>query len=173
MLKQIYYFLFFIFIFSSAIADNEIVSYTSTQEYISNSQAKMTPDGRYIVYVSTSYDIAYIVTKIFLYDRKNNSTELISETPVNTGRLSFPSISNDGRYIVYQSTELNQTNDVLPASLMLKYSSPETYYYHIYIHDRLLGKTTLVSANQDNPDSQHGNIFPKISGDGKTLIYVQ
>jgi Tol biopolymer transport system component len=69
-------------------------------------------DGRYIVYESTSKNIAcnytsdHDISNIFLFDNETNTAECVSVDPAGhpgDGSFQHPMISADGRYVAFDS----------------------------------------------------------------------
>lgn len=70
-----------------------------------------------------------------------------------------PEISDDGRYVAFQTTaQLSPVDtNVLP---------------DIYVHDRLTGRTSLVSQQPSGfAPTDFGSFDPDISGDGRHIVY--
>lgn len=97
-----------------------------------------------------------------------------STTPGASDGASFtPSISGDGRFVVYGSRAQNLSP--LPTS--------SSYYYYsggdIYAFDRIAGTTSLVSINSDGTAGADGPFYyyygstsPRISRDGATIAFT-
>jgi hypothetical protein len=128
--------------------------------------ARMSSDGRYIVYLSFANDIAPPDTNfsgdIFLYDQQTGTNERVNWT--YDGLLSNfgsfgPSITDDGRFVVWES----DANNMVPGDTNAKYD--------IFLRDRLLGLTKRLSisleGDQGNGTSQHSSITP----DGKFVVF--
>lgn len=79
--------------------------------------------------------------------------------------LGGSSVSSTGRYFVFQSTANNLVEDDL---------STAGYYglFNIFLYDRLLDKTTLISRNLAGIQGNANNFSPAISGDGSTIAYM-
>lgn len=87
--------------------------------------AAMTPDGRYIAFVSAANDLVAGDTNgipdVFLRDRQAGQTKLVSVGALSTstssprGSSESPVITPDGRYVAFQSTATNLVPGV-PAS---------------------------------------------------------
>ncbi len=99
----------------------------------------MSADGRYVTYDPDG--------SIFLYDRQSNTTITIA-SPANGFACSAPSISADGHYIVYQSSNGTQS--------------------FVYIYDNNPSDAHYQQTTQLVPGSS-----PAISGDGKTIVVEQ
>ncbi|MCX7634721.1 MAG: hypothetical protein N2Z74_03130, partial [Syntrophales bacterium] len=124
-------------------------------------------DGNYIVYSSSSTNLAGGVStsysQIYLYDRRNGSTTLVTKTADGTpgnGSSTYPVISGDGRYIAFKSSATNLTNPALSSA-----------YDLIFLHDRQSGVTTLVSKSAAGVKSDKGCSYPGISRDGKYVVF--
>lgn len=168
-----------LFVCSSSLAETQIISKDISAVTDNHYQASITPNGRYIVYVSTAKDIVAgdnnDYADIFLYDSETKQTKRISNEvneSANGGASSYPSISDDGHYIVYQSKAYNLTVDNFADSLTHNNNNSSYFYSHIYLYDVWLNKTILVSKNEYNSNSRYGSFFPKISGNGKSIVYV-
>jgi Tol biopolymer transport system component len=105
------------------------------------------------------------VSDIFVRDRAANTTRLVSVVSTDTrsgNRRSFnPSISSDGRYLLFESeasdlvaNDLNGTNDV-------------------FVRDLVLGTTSLVSLDLVGAHSANGaSHSPVMTPDGRYLAFV-
>ena len=123
-------------------------------------------DGRYVAYTSSADNLldadSDFVSDIFVYDRQTKTTELISVSSNNVKGndfSEFTSISGDGRFVVFSSN----ADNLIP--------SDNNDYYDVFIRDRLLGTTEIVSNSssgvQGNADSSHG----VISSDGNFIVF--
>lgn len=76
------------------------------------------------------------------------------------GASLTPSISNDGRYVVFMTNASNLvTNDT-------------NGYNDIYLKDTVTGTYTIVSVDSSgNQANNHSDVGPVISGDGEYVIY--
>jgi len=71
----------------------------------------------------------------------------------------YPSVSDDGRYVVFQSN----TSNLIDGEPVVG--------THIYLRDRVLGQTTLISRNPFAVPASGVSELPKISADGSTVVY--
>jgi Tol biopolymer transport system component len=138
-------------------------------------------DGRYVVFDSWSANLVAGDVNgradVFLHDRTTGVTELISMgpdgQPGNDGSWNprFPTISADGRYVVFQSV----ANNLAPGDDNECEASPpfpETVSCHdIYLRDREAGTTTLVSRGMDGNAGNGVSSQPIISTDGSTIVF--
>ncbi|MEA2368072.1 MAG: hypothetical protein QOH38_790 [Thermoleophilaceae bacterium] len=120
-----------------------------------NNQAHMTPDGRYVVWSSTSNDISPQdpngLTDIYRRDLTTNTTQLVSVNTTGTGGSdpgSFGSlITPDGRYVAFFSN----ATDIASAG------TPDTNGMgDIFIRDMTAGTTQYVSLNSTGTAAASG-----------------
>lgn len=89
---------------------------------------------------------------ITLVSENNGITSLVTDT---SGMAERPHTSNDGRFVVYEQTDLNG-------------------YQQIYYHDLVVGGSpTLISSSFLNPNTgaNGDSLRPRISGDGSTIVF--
>lgn len=128
--------------------------------------ARMTPDGRYLVFVSEAGNLTTnahaLVTDVFLRDRTTGAIQLISLSAdgASGGNAdSFaPAISADGQWIAFQSTATNLT------------AIPSTNT-QIYLRDVANNQTRLISAGIDGTAGNGESRFPLISADGRWVAF--
>ncbi|MBI3818313.1 MAG: PD40 domain-containing protein [Planctomycetes bacterium] len=123
-------------------------------------------DGRYIAFFSDATNLVAdktnTVRDIYVRDRFLNLTERASLA--NTGGegnddSSFPSISADGRFVVFES---HATNLV---------ANDQNHARDIFVRDRLLGTTERVSVATDGTEANGASAFPRISVDGRFVVF--
>jgi WD40 repeat protein/DNA-directed RNA polymerase specialized sigma24 family protein len=108
---------------------------------------------------------------IFVLDRQANSVTRVSVAADGSdadGWSSSPSISVDGRWIVFASSAKNlvaKTGSAPnPEQATLVNSA-------IYIYDRNEGSTAQISLAPDGGEPNGGSFLPTISADGRWIIY--
>lgn len=129
----------------------------------------MTPDGRYVVFYSdasnlVSNDTNGQVIDIFRRDTLTGVTELVSVNAAGTGsgngRCNTPSISADGRYVVFDSI----ASDLVP--------NDTNFSFDIFVRDMQLNVTHLVSVNSagtgSGDDPSQGS---RISANGRYVAF--
>ncbi len=136
----------------------------------SSSDSDISADGRFVVFGSRASNLVSNDTNrshdIFTHDMQTGQTICVSMSsnpePVEANSGSYhPSISADGRYVVFDSYANNLAID------------DDNSAYDIFIHDTNLGKTSLLSlrsrndANEGNGDSE----WPAISADGRYVVF--
>jgi Tol biopolymer transport system component len=105
----------------------------------SSRSSSMSPDGRYVAFVSASSDLvpgdANNIEDIFVRDMQLGSTVLASPGAISAAPYGsdFPKISPDGHYVAFFSTATN----LIPGI---------TNRAEIYVRDLVAGTTTLASA---------------------------
>ncbi len=124
-------------------------------------------DGRFVAFDSGAANLippgASGTWHVFVRDRRSGSTEIVSVD--STGRpgnnYSYaPSISADGRYVVFHSSATNLIPDDTNGS------------YDIFLRDRLLGTTERVSIGPEGVQANSDSFEPVISADGTCVAFA-
>ena len=122
----------------------------------SSSLGSISDDGQYISYISDADNIVAGdingATDIFVYDRLNQTTELISlglDGAAANGMSEQASISDDGRYIAFLSDADNLVADDTNSSA------------DIFVRDLLTQTTQKIDVDS----------FPLLSGDAQSLVF--
>ncbi|HRF96130.1 MAG TPA: hypothetical protein PLZ51_13085, partial [Aggregatilineales bacterium] len=104
--------------------------------------AIISSDGRYVVFTSTATNLVPNDTNgmqdIFIYDTQTGQITLVSASSagvIGNNNSGYPSISNDGRYVLFVSQASNLV------------ASDTDINYDIYIKDMQTGQLTLESLN--------------------------
>jgi Tol biopolymer transport system component len=127
--------------------------------------ARITPDGRYVVFGSFSTDLvdgdANNFDDVFVRDRVAGTTERVSVATDGTegnGHSVYGTISDDGRYVAF-----NSAASTLSANDM-------NILGDVFLRDRQAGTTVRLS---DAPSEQANGAssFVAISGDGSSVAY--
>lgn len=130
---------------------------------------EISADGRYVVFESSSTNLdpnssgdPNLDRYIFLHDRQTGKTKMVSVSsdgvPSN-GPSVYPSISADGRYIVFASSGTNLVPNKTTAPL------------NIFLHDQQTGKTTLISKSSEGVGGNSISKYPTISANGQYIAY--
>jgi Tol biopolymer transport system component len=132
-----------------------------------SSGARSSDDGRFVVFESNASDLVpgdtNESTDIFVRDLQLDTTRLVSVNAAGTGSGNsssfFPSITPDGRFVVFQSsaTDLTAINGN-PVSTC------------IYVRDLVAQTTTLASLDSSNV-ALHGSFAPSITPDGRFVVF--
>ncbi len=131
-------------------------------------------DGSYIVFESYSNNLIENDINenadIFVYSIENETIELVSITfenkQANHGS-SAPSISADGRFVVFHSSARN----LVPGDNKRSDDS-EWNFSDVYLRDRKLKKTEIISVNLDSKPGNHPSFHGSISGDGLYVAFT-
>ena len=122
-------------------------------------------DARYVVFTSDAADLVVGdnngAADIFVRDRFTGATEIVSLSSTGTqGTLPsiVGSISDDGRYVVMESVAQLSTYPARPYSM-------------IYLRDRTIGVTTLLSVSQGGWPANSTSYYPVISANGRVVIF--
>ena len=125
-------------------------------------------DGRYVVFSSSASNLVPGDTNaqadVFVRDLVTDTTERVNVdsngNQANNG-AGHPSISDDGRYVVFGSSS---TNLVL---------GDTNNFYDIFLHDRSMGITELISINSNGnqANSSSTSVWTSISGDGRYVVF--
>lgn len=133
-------------------------------------------DGRFIAFASNAFNLVPNDTNkqddIFVRDMVTGTTEIISTNSQGnrteaTGSSTEPDISDDGRYVVFQSI----SSKLVPDDTNIDFD--------IFVKDRQTGKTTRVSTDSagrqgtytTDADTGVGAFSPSISGDGRYVAF--
>lgn len=132
-----------------------------------STQPAITPDGRYVVFVSAATNLVpgdtNGVADVFVHDV---ATGLLERVSLGAGGVecdqacSYPAISADGRYVVFNtgSTTLvaGDTNNSLD----------------VYVRDRVNGTNELVSSNAAGTPGNAASFGAAVSSDGRYVTFV-
>jgi Tol biopolymer transport system component len=127
----------------------------------------ISPDGRFVVFQSRASNIVPGDTNssrdIFLRDTLTNTTTRVSVDSAGNqanSNAGIPSISRDGRFVVFYSNasnlvpgDTNNTDD-------------------IFVRDRLTNTTTLVSLDSAGNQGNNYSYSPSLSDDGRFVAFT-
>lgn len=91
------------------------------------------------------------------------TTVLVSKNEnsvVGNNRSGNPDMSFDGRYVVFESMATNLTTDSVTNNRL-----------HIYRKDTITGELVLVSSDADGLEANKSGVSPKISNDGRYVVF--
>jgi hypothetical protein len=129
-------------------------------------------NGRFVAFVSAASNLVESDTNgsvpdIFVRDRANNSTELVSLNPNGIQANSSsenPSINDNGQFVAFQSNATNlisdDTNDDTNGSIS-----------DVFVRDRVGETTELISRNSNQTQANLTSGNPSISGDGQFVAF--
>lgn len=126
-------------------------------------------DGRLVVFLSLASNLVEGdnngLMDVFVYDRNTDLVELASigfDGAPADGVPSRPSISSDGRYVVFESTANNLVEGDTPDL------TPE-----VFLFDRLTRKTEFISLTSEGEQIEQDAFSrrPAISADGRYVVF--
>ena len=150
----------------------EMVSVSVTTGFGGNSTSSnpiISLDGRFVAFTSIASDLVandtnFFLQDVFVRDMQTGVTSLVSvNTTGGSGNMSSgsPSISDDGRFIAFESAAFNLVANDTNSSIQ-----------DVFLRDRQLNTTTLVSQRVTNDGSgSNASINPVISGNGLFVAY--
>jgi len=157
-----------IFVHDTVTGTTALVSVdsASVQANGASDNPAISSNGRYVAFRSAATNLVAIdangADDIFVRDTVAGTTALVSVDSASVqanGASDNPSISTDGRYVVFQSAASNLV------------AADANGFVDIFIRDTVAGTTTLVSVNsaalQANDDSNR----PLISSDGQYVAF--
>jgi Tol biopolymer transport system component len=131
-------------------------------------QGHLSDDGRYVTFESDASNLVGDDTNrardVFVHDRETGTTTRVStgaDGEQGDGPSSSPSISDDGRYVAFESDASNldrlDTNGATD----------------VFVHDRRTGSTSRISNVEPAPDEAGAarSEAPSISGDGRHVLF--
>src|SRR5882672_1032522 len=125
-------------------------------------------DGRFVSFQSYSNNLVLGDTNgtpdVFVRDRQLGTTERVSVTTggAQGSNLSeFSGVSDDGRFVVFDSYA---SDLALPA--------PPNGGNQIYLRDRLISTTVLLSLNGSGAPADGASLYPSISSDGRFVAFA-
>lgn len=151
---------------SSAAAITRIPGMGGAQPNGFSGRPAISGDGRYIAFESNASNLVPDDTNgrtdIFLYDTQTGSMKRVSVASDGTQANSYsgtPSISADGRYVVFESLASNLV------------ANDENKAWDVFIHDTVTGQTRLVSASTSGNPGNGSSLHADISADGRFVTF--
>ena len=131
-----------------------------------SSSPSISGDGRYVAFESQADDLIAGDTNLFpfsdilLHDRQTGATTLVSVDWTGAqgdGPSSSPSISDNGRYVAFESEADLVAGDIS--------------FFDIFVRDLLAGTTILVSVDWTGAQADGNSYSPSISADGRYVAF--
>lgn len=145
------------------------LSSTGTEGNGGSTYSKISFNGRYVLFTSTASNFASNdnngTEDIFLRDTVNATTELISiSTTGSTGNYQSGGdlgldISRDGKYVVFTSSASNLVTTDTGGKM------------DVFVRDRTLGTTTLISMSDSGIQGNGDSRRPSISCEGSRITF--
>lgn len=128
---------------------------------------RLSADGRFVTFVSFADNLIPDDTNqkpdVFVHDRQTGETVRVSvayDGSQANGDSTHPDISDDGRYVTFQSEATN---------LVLGDSNEVT---DIFVYDRQTGLTTRANLTSYGVQSNKPSGSPAISADGRWIVFA-
>ncbi|GLW33185.1 TolB family protein [Actinoplanes regularis] len=138
----------------------------ATEQY-NTGQPRISPDGRFVVYVSDSprqvADDTNRRSDVILYDRQADTRSRISVAAggvQGNGSSSDPTISADNRYVGFASSSTN---------LVAGDTNRKT---DVFVYDRQLSRPVRVSVSSQAVEADGESGSPAISAEGRYVTYA-
>jgi hypothetical protein len=137
----------------------------------SSAAVSISNDGRFIAFRSSASNLVNGLMdgyqQIFVYDRQQKQTELISRASSMNGELGElavghnyePSISANGRYVSFRSHASNLIQ------------GENSVYGHVFVYDRQTAMITLASASPEGTHADSGSLYSAINSDGNLVMF--
>ena len=133
----------------------------------------MSPDARFVVFDSNADNLVPNDTNttvdVFVRDRTLGTTERVSVASDGSEKIppftnyndpGYPSISDDGRYVVFAS----DIDNLVP--------NDTNGMRDIFLHDRTTGQTVRVNVADGGAQANFASDAPVISGDGSVISFL-
>jgi uncharacterized repeat protein (TIGR01451 family) len=122
-------------------------------------------DGRFVAFGSNATNLipgGNLPFSIFVHDRLAGTMEIVSVSSSGRqgeGFSSSPDISDDGRYVAFDSDAANLVR------------GDRNNITDVFRHDRVTGETVLLSVTSDEQQGDASSHGPAISGDGRFVVF--
>ncbi len=124
-------------------------------------------DGRFVAFSGNQPVVpgdTNLTYDVFLYDAGTDQLTLVSRnrdgTGSGNGRSESPSLSAAGRFLAFQS----EASDLV--------ADDSNGYADVFLHDRLIGQTTLVTASRSGPGTaNHRSSGPTLNAAGTLVVF--
>lgn len=125
-------------------------------------------DGRFVAFPSDATNLVQGdrngLTDVFVRDRLAGTTERVSVSSAGTESDGFsdgPAISGDGRFVAFQSDAFN----------LVPKQNDFQFIHQIFVHDRLLRTTEIVSVNDAGVEGDSLSVRADLSLDGRFVVF--
>jgi Tol biopolymer transport system component len=143
------------------------VSTAGTEAAAASATPSISEDGRYVAFASTADNLVAgdtnTLSDIFVRDTVADTTVRVSVNSAGqqaTGASTEPSISGDGRYVVFTS---------LAADLVVGDGNSAS---DVFVRDLVAGTTSRLSVDAGGADADGASSQPKIAADGRYVAFV-
>ena len=143
------------------------VSSTGTEGNDVSNYPAISADGRYVSFSSKASNLITADTNgsfdVFVHDRRTGQTSRVSVTSLSSegnGNSFSSAISADGRWVAFSSRAKNLVPNDKNGS------------FDVFVHDRLLGRTTRVSIDSLGTEGNGFSYAPAISASGQFIAFA-
>ena len=146
--------------YGSIVATNIVPGATNLPVCTNCRNPSVSADGNIVAYERVRAGSSLV--DLFAKDLRNGGETLVSGNVANTpanGSSTTPLISGDGRYVTFQS----QASDLV--------ANDTNGMNDVFVRDRLLGVTMLVSANAPGRAGNGPSTKPVLAADGRTVVF--
>lgn len=162
-------------ILHTMIRDRELGTLTEVPAALGALSTQLADDGRHVLFVQpgaagTHATIQVLDLETGLVDRVDVTSDEVGAENVNFGSMMAPSISSDGRYVVFRSDAWNLIAGMTGPLASYSGAFPQDLV-HVYVRDRVLGTTALLGDPE--PDSTYGSAYHEglaVSDDGQRVV---
>ncbi|MHB9131268.1 MAG: TolB family protein [Armatimonadota bacterium] len=131
-------------------------------------------NGLFVAFVSTDNSLVpggagtqSHIYAINLQTEERGRVSIAADGTAGNGPSYFPSISEDGRFIAFQSVASN----LVPSDTNASADNPISGY-DIFVRDLVAQTTTRVSISSDGKQANNGSFSPSISLDGRYVAFT-
>jgi hypothetical protein len=151
---------------SSGVTTRVSVSSSGAQSNAGCNRSSISADGRFVVFETAATNLVAGdtngTTDIFRHDRQTGQTIRASVTSTGgepNAVCELPDVSDDGRYVVFDSTANNLV------------AGDTNFGRDVFLRDVQLGVTTRVSLASNGVESPGVSARPRISGSGRYVTF--
>jgi Tol biopolymer transport system component len=134
----------------------------------------LSADGRYVAFVSTATNLTPQDTSdrpdIYVYDLNSESIELLSRTPsgkAGNGVSSRPAISEDGRFVVFDST----ASDLVCTRRCASRDQDQNLVSDVFLLDRNRGRIRRLSQELTGQPWWEPSVGPALDAAGRLVTF--
>jgi len=131
----------------------------------------LSADGRYVAFASGASNLTPGDTNqlddVFVRDLVAGVTTRVAIPPgqESNGASSFPSISDDGRYVAFSS----EASNLVPQDTN---GLPRSGGQDVFVHDLATSRTERVSVSSTGVEGNSDSLTPDLSGDGRFVAFL-
>jgi hypothetical protein len=132
-----------------------------------HTRLKFSGDNRYLVYSTAAANVATATNgyqNVYLYDSQTGTNILVSRCDDSNnpgdGDSSYPDLSLDGRYVVYES----MADNLVPAG--------NHHFRNVFLYDQQTTTTMLLSPSYlGDYAGDYASLAPAFTGAGQTVVF--